>query len=128
RDNCILCGLCARVCAEIVEVNALTFKGRGDSRGMGAPFQEGSADCIGCASCASVCPTSCISVEDVNGTRTIWDRKFKMVCCDDCGAPLMTEEYRDYAVANRELSEDYYTTCVACKKTKLAARFAKVGS
>jgi NADH dehydrogenase/NADH:ubiquinone oxidoreductase subunit G len=116
------------VCSEIVEVNALSFQGRGDRRGVGVPYQEGSAACVGCGTCASVCPTGCIPVEDHGKERTIWGRTFDMVCCDDCGAPVMTREYRDYAVANRGLPIDYYSTCAACKKKKLASHFDKVGS
>ena len=51
-----------------------------------------------------------------------------MVACEACGEPVMTEEYRDYAIANRDLAPDYYTTCSACKKKKLASHFDKVGS
>jgi bidirectional [NiFe] hydrogenase diaphorase subunit len=128
RRDCILCGLCARVCAEVIKVDAISFNGRGDKRDIGSPYNEATSACVGCASCAAICPTACITVTDENNKRTIWGRTFEMVACEACGEPVMTEEYRDYAIANRDLAPDYYTTCSACKKKKLASHFDKVGS
>jgi NADH dehydrogenase/NADH:ubiquinone oxidoreductase subunit G len=125
--DCILCGLCVRVCSEIVEVNALTFNGRGDRRGVGAPYLEAPAPCIGCGSCASICPTNHIPVKDDREKREIWGRQFAMVPCEVCGEPVMTEEYKAYAVSHRGLPDGYYTTCAACKMRALASKFAQVG-
>jgi len=126
--DCILCGLCARVCTEVVKADALAFNGRGDKRGVGTPYSEASAPCIGCASCASVCPTNRIVVKDTKDMREIWGREFALVRCDSCGAPVMTEAHRDHAVKLGPLPADYYKTCTACKRKSLSGRFAKVGS
>jgi len=128
KRDCILCGLCVRVCSEIVEVNALTFNGRGEKRGIGTPYHEASLQCIGCASCASVCPTSCIEVKDMADAREIWGRTFSVVRCESCGAPFMTEAHRDRAVANGPLPAEYFKTCPACKRKALSGRFAAVGA
>lgn len=60
---CILCGLCVRVCREVVGVSAIGFKGRGFSREVSTPFAGDPPDCIACGACAWVCPTDCIKVE-----------------------------------------------------------------
>jgi bidirectional [NiFe] hydrogenase diaphorase subunit len=66
RENCILCGLCARVCSEVVGANAITMAGRGDRKGLEVPYRERiSSSCIGCGACASVCPTSAIEMESI---------------------------------------------------------------
>jgi bidirectional [NiFe] hydrogenase diaphorase subunit len=126
--DCILCGLCARVCAEVVKANALTFNGRGDRRGVGTPYDEASDPCVGCGSCASVCPTNRITVRDTRDTREIWGRAFALVRCESCGAPVMTEAHRDHAVKLGPLPAEYFKTCTACKRKGLSGRFARVGS
>lgn len=59
-DRCILCGLCCRVCAELVGVFAINFQNRGAERDVDAPYGEFSEDCIACGACSMVCPTSAI--------------------------------------------------------------------
>ncbi|MFX1352207.1 MAG: Coenzyme F420 hydrogenase/dehydrogenase, beta subunit C-terminal domain, partial [Promethearchaeota archaeon] len=56
-EDCILCGLCARVCEELVGVSAINFANRGVEREVTAPYHSISDDCIGCGACAIVCPT-----------------------------------------------------------------------
>jgi heterodisulfide reductase subunit A len=70
KDTCILCGLCVRVCDDIVGAHALAFSDRGVSRKIATPFEEDSGDCILCGACAKVCPTGHISMEDID-KRTI---------------------------------------------------------
>lgn len=60
EEKCILCGLCARVCEELVGVSAINMINRGVERGVDAPYRDLSEDCIGCGSCAMVCPTDAI--------------------------------------------------------------------
>ena len=66
ETNCILCGLCVRVCQEITERHALSISQRGISRKVTPPFAKSAATCIGCAACAYACPTKTIIVEEVD--------------------------------------------------------------
>jgi NADH dehydrogenase/NADH:ubiquinone oxidoreductase subunit G len=64
RENCIVCGLCARVCSEVVGVCAVTLSGRGDKKALEVPFKDWIFEqCIGCGACTSVCPTGAIDME-----------------------------------------------------------------
>ncbi len=63
--NCILCGLCVRVCQQIPERYALSLKERGIHRKVTPPFEKVAESCIGCGSCAYVCPTKTITIEEV---------------------------------------------------------------
>lgn len=57
EEDCILCGLCARVCGEKVGVSAINFANRGIEREVTTPYHTISDDCVGCGACAVVCPT-----------------------------------------------------------------------
>jgi coenzyme F420-reducing hydrogenase beta subunit len=57
EEDCILCGLCTRVCEERIGVYGINFAKRGVEREVTTPYHELSDDCIGCGACAIVCPT-----------------------------------------------------------------------
>ena len=61
---CILCGHCVRACDEFIQEEILDFAGRGIKRHLTMPFGEVDPHCIGCTSCAYVCPTGAIEIID----------------------------------------------------------------
>jgi bidirectional [NiFe] hydrogenase diaphorase subunit len=63
RLDCILCGLCTRVCAELAHAGAIDFCARGGRKRLTTPFGEDTPDCIGCGACSEVCPTGTITME-----------------------------------------------------------------
>ena len=56
-NDCMLCGMCARACAQISGAQAISFANRGIERKISTPFGQESADCLLCGACVSVCPT-----------------------------------------------------------------------
>jgi NADH dehydrogenase/NADH:ubiquinone oxidoreductase subunit G len=60
----ILCAQCVRVCAQVPERHALSLSRRGIQRKAISPFGKVAETCIGCGSCAYVCPTKTIKVEE----------------------------------------------------------------
>ncbi|MFA5786175.1 MAG: 2Fe-2S iron-sulfur cluster-binding protein [Actinomycetota bacterium] len=123
--NCILCELCVRVC-DMLGHHALAAVGHGDEKTISPPFGKPAESCVGCGSCLSVCPTRCVAMRDTATTRTIWGKTFDFRLCSECGAPLITEAHREFAIAEKGLPEDYYDVCQACKQSVASKTFASV--
>ena len=63
EDDCIMCGLCVRVCSEFVGADAIGFASRGIARRVDTPFGIDHRSCIACGACTAVCPTGAIQME-----------------------------------------------------------------
>jgi bidirectional [NiFe] hydrogenase diaphorase subunit len=128
--NCILCGLCVRVCEERIGAAAISLSGRGVERKVAAPFGEPSQDCILCGACAAVCPVATIELE-IHGDEvelTPFGTKGPLRRCAQCGHPLAAEVAvlalsRRGAAAVKELMESV-ELCSCCKRNKLAAQLS----
>jgi len=101
-NDCILCGLCVRACREIVGVGAISLTHRGMERAVSTPFEISSADCIECATCALVCPTGAIRIEDITRparTSHTWASAYARRACRLCESeppgPLFPQDYRE---------------------------------
>jgi NADH dehydrogenase/NADH:ubiquinone oxidoreductase subunit G len=117
NDDCILCGLCARVCREVVGVSAVSLVNRGSTKWAATPFFEASTDCIGCGTCAYVCPTHCIGMEDIGDKRVLrkWNTEFKMKKCKVCGYYYAPERQLEYIRKKWNLPEGFFDTCPTCR-------------
>lgn len=125
RDNCIMCGLCARIC-EAIGVSAIATINRGYEKEVTTPYSEPSETCIGCLACAHICPTHNIPFEESAGTRTIWNRTFTLVPCRECGRTTITEEQLAYELKRSGLPEEYFTLCEVCKQKQTAKMFREL--
>jgi bidirectional [NiFe] hydrogenase diaphorase subunit len=56
RVDCILCGLCVRMCAEQMDGRAIGFVDRGKDRRITTPFDIKSDVCRLCGGCIWICP------------------------------------------------------------------------
>lgn len=117
EKDCILCGLCARVCDEVVGAHAIQFASRGDRREVTPPFGGEAMNCIACGACVLVCPVDVIGMKEEGDERTIlrWKRTLKMKQCKVCGnyfAPwFQVEKFREKA----GLPKDFFDVCYSCR-------------
>ena len=115
-EKCIMCGLCAGACAKL-GTGAISTVLRGTAKKISTPYDEPSKDCVGCLSCAYICPTKAITFKDDGQTREVWGRTFEIVHCRECGAPVGTRE--EIALAARRAGEEPEELCPTCRKKKM---------
>ena len=123
--DCILCGLCTRVC-DYIGVSAISAVNRGAGREIAPPFHQAPPDCIGCLACAEVCPTDYIPYQTSDRSRTIWNKTFEMVRCPECGRAHITRAQAAFYGGKNGVLAGYFETCDACKRRHQAATFASL--
>lgn len=119
--KCIMCGLCVKACTEL-SVGAISTVNRGVTKMIATPYHEPSTVCVGCKSCAGVCPTGAIEVTEDNECRTIWGRTFELVHCARCGAVIGTKE--EIETSAKRAGHEPETLCAECRKKAIAETFA----
>ncbi len=120
KGKCILCALCTRACKEVVGASAISLVNRGIDREMSTPFHELSDTCIACGSCAYICPTHAIDMEDVGDTRIIKmptvTQKFKLKKCATCGRYWAPEKQLEVICKQAGLPADAFEKCPDCRE------------
>lgn len=103
--NCVVCAMCVRACAEIVGANAIGFSGRGMKKKVEPPFHRGSAACISCGTCTTICPTEAITLKEIDQVRTVHvtdgiEGKTRTTPCSVCSAfemvPVHPKDYVEW--------------------------------
>lgn len=105
HDDCILCGLCVRMCEEQMVAKAIGFRGRGKERSIGTPFDVKSEQCRLCGGCMYVCPACAL--------RCTYTDPEKAICggCANLSPPCVEKEKFDDMMC-------YMSPCVACEIEK----------
>jgi len=104
-EDCILCGLCVRMCEEQMMAKAIGFRNRGENRSIGTPFDIKSDVCRLCGGCMYVCPACQL--------RCTYNEPEKAICggCANLTPPCVEkEEFNDMMC--------YMDPCVACEIKK----------
>lgn len=131
-DGCIRCFLCEHVCREVVGAGALKMVKR-DGRRLIVPLE---GRCIGCGTCANVCPTQVIAVKDTGNVRTISIRDevigtHPLATCEGCGrrfaTPKFLEAAHDRAVDHHPDVKAPHRWCPDCAK-RLSPRVSGIAT
>lgn len=105
HEDCILCGLCVRMCEEQMMAKAIGFRGRGERRSLGTPFDIKSEQCRLCGGCIYVCPACQL--------RCTYTEPDKAICggCANLTPPCVEkDQFHDMMC--------YMEPCVACEIKK----------
>jgi len=105
HEDCILCGLCVRICEEQMMAKAIGFRGRGQNRSIGTPFDIKSEVCRLCGGCIHVCPACQL--------RCTYSDPDKAICggCANLSPPCIEKEKFDDMMC-------YMDPCMACEIDK----------
>ncbi len=71
NEDCLLCGLCVRMCRDRMGRGAIGFAGRGSKRQVQPAFDVQSDVCQTCGACYFVCPTKGIKFEEITRNKPV---------------------------------------------------------
>ena len=83
-NRCILCGMCVRICDEVVGANEISFVNRGIKTKIGTDFDR-PMNCEFCGQCVSVCPVGALNDRIFLHKARVWDLKETNTTCAYCG-------------------------------------------
>lgn len=115
-DKCILCGLCVRVCDEMMGRTALGLVDRGfDSivkPALDLPLKE--TDCISCGQCISLCPTGALGEKLIFSKRVPVADMSEDTMCSFCsvGCKTTLKTKGSLIVKSRPQNKNKSTLCV----------------
>jgi coenzyme F420 hydrogenase subunit beta len=101
-EDCILCGLCVRMCEEQMMAKAIGFRGRGENRSIGTPFDIQSEECRLCGACMYICPACQLRCTHTEPQRAICGG------CENLPPPCIQKEPFDDMMC-------YMEPCIACE-------------
>ena len=121
-NKCILCGLCVRVCDEVMGVGALGLVHRGFDTVVKPNLEKPLAEsgCVSCGQCVSVCPTGALQERTTMAKEVPLDTVVTDTTCSYCsvGCSLKLESFGDILVKANPDKEGVVNAGLACGKGK----------
>lgn len=82
-NRCVLCGMCARNCDEVVGVAAISFVNRGFGTVIGTNFER-ELNCEFCGGCINICPVGALTDRLFKFKARTWELKEVNTICSYC--------------------------------------------
>ena len=82
-NRCVLCGMCARVCEEMVGVSEISFVNRGFKTRIGTDFDR-VLDCEFCGECVNICPVGALTDKLFKYKARSWELTRTSTVCSYC--------------------------------------------
>ncbi|MBM3709386.1 MAG: 2Fe-2S iron-sulfur cluster binding domain-containing protein, partial [Actinobacteria bacterium] len=125
NKDCILCGLCVRMCEERMESAAISFSGRGPRREVTSPFGKPSEICQVCGACDFVCPTGKVNLAEVSKIKP---RPIPFE--HNMGLNSRPAVYIPYpqAIPNKATIDDRYCVHMLSDKCEVCKEFCEAGA
>lgn len=121
-NKCILCGLCVRVCDEVMGVGALGLVNRGFDTVVKPNLEKSLAKsgCISCGQCVSVCPTGALQERQTVAKEVPVETEITETTCSYCsvGCSLDLETCGDMLIKANPDKEGFVNKGLACGKGK----------
>jgi len=94
NKDCILCGLCVRMCAEQMGSGAIGFVGRGQKREVATPFHMASEICRNCGACMYICPAVGVQCRGIKSPGELCNSCLIITpqCIEKYGQVMCTQE------------------------------------
>jgi len=130
-DVCERCGRCVEVCAEKLGQTGIEFYHAGESSLILKDYVHGLPFCIGCGTCANICPTGALQIEESDGERRILMcgtviNRLKMISCERCGInflPKATAKHTEKELGKAGVNHKV-RLCPDCLRIERATRLS----
>lgn len=117
-EKCVLCGICVRMCDEVMGYSAIDFQKRGFTTTVGAPFGMNLQDtsCVFCGNCVQGCPVGALVPKSLIGQARAWETKTVRSICPYCGVgcalDIKVKGDKIVSVDGAESPANHTLTCV----------------
>lgn len=121
-NKCILCGLCVRVCDEVMGVGALGLVNRGFDTVVKPALEQSLAmsGCESCGQCVAVCPVGALQERLTIQKEVPLDTEITETTCANCsvGCTFELESYGDMLIKTNPAKTGYVNKGICCAKGK----------
>ena len=116
EKECNLCRKCVGICHKTVGIGAISYVESDDGK---ASIEFDFDKCIACGSCAYICDTGVLTLEDIGDTRIMTipggRMEFKLRQCQKCGGYWAPEKQLAYIANKANLPLEVFDLCMDCR-------------